>query len=93
MLYLLKGDRLTAISCVEKMAQYAIAFDSLPDSARYASVLLNTIEYKNEKPEGFEGLTLCSKLLRGRFSNRIWAGIRSDARFIAAIESMEETLR
>ncbi len=93
MLYLLKGDRATAIRCVEKMAKYAIAFDSLPDSARYASVLLNTIEYKNEKPEGFEGLTLCGKLLRGRFSNRIWAGIRNDARFIAAIESMEKTLR
>jgi hypothetical protein len=93
MLYLMKGDRITAIKCVENMAKYAISFDSLPDSARYSSVLLNTIEYKNEKPEGFEGLTLCEKLLRGRFSNRIWADIRNDARFVAAIESMEKTLR
>lgn len=92
MLYLLKGDRDTAVSCVQKMATYAIAFDSITDSEKYSSVLLNTITYKNERPDGAESPTLCAKLLRGRFSNRIWAPIRNDARFVAAIESMERTL-
>ena len=90
MLYLLKGEKETAISCVEKMAKFAIAFDSLPESANYTSVLLNTIEYKDERPDGVETLTLCEKLLRGRFASRIWAPIRSDSRFVAAVESMAE---
>ncbi len=90
MLYLLKGNRTAALDCVEKMATYATAFDSLPESAKYESVLLNTIEYKSEKHEGFEGLTLCDKLLRGRFANRIWSPIRNDERFITAIDSMSK---
>ena len=93
MLYLLKGNRAAALDCVEKMAEYAVAFDSLPDSAKYESVLLNTIEYKTDKREGFEALTLCEKLLRGRFANRIWSPIRNDERFIAAINSMSEFVR
>ena len=88
MLYLLKGNRGAALDCVEKMAEYAVAFDSLPELSRYESVLLNTVDYKIEKHEGFEGVTLCDKLLRGRFANRIWSPIRNDERFIAAIEAM-----
>jgi hypothetical protein len=88
MLYLLKGDRESAVDCVEKMSHYAIEFDSLPDSNKYSSVLLNTIEYVSDKPEGVESLTLCEKLVRGRFSNRIWAPIRNNERFVAAIEAM-----
>ena len=88
MLYLLKGDREMAVDCVEKMSHFAIEFDSLPENAKYGSVLLNTIEYSSVKPEGVESLTLCEKLLRGRFSNRIWAPVRNNARFIAAIEAM-----
>lgn len=90
--YLLKGDRSKAVDCIEKMASYAIAYDSLPDTAKYESVLLNTIDFNNEKREGVETLTLCEKLLRGRFSNRIWAPIRNDERFIAAVESMANAL-
>ena len=88
MLYLLKGNRSAALDCVEKMAEYAVAFDSLPEVSKYDSVLLNTIEYKIEKHEGFESITLCDKLLRGRFANRIWSPIRNDERFIAAVEAM-----
>ncbi len=90
MLYLLKGNRSAALDCVEKMSAFAIAFDSLPENSKYESVLLNTIEYKTEKHEGFEGLTLCDKLLRGRFANRIWSPIRNDERFVSAIESMSK---
>lgn len=88
MLHLLNGDRESALESVEKMAEHAIAFDSLPDSQNYSSVLLNTIEYKKEKRDGIEGVTLCAKLLRGRFANRIWSGIRNDPRFTSAVESM-----
>ena len=93
MLYLIKGDREAAIACIEKMAEYAIAFDSLPETTEYSSVLLNTIEYRNEKAEGVESPTLCEKLLRGRFANRIWAPIKGDERFVAAIEKMSEFVR
>jgi hypothetical protein len=93
MLYLVKGDREEAVLCIENMSKYAIAFDSLPESDLYDSVLLNTIEYKNEKPEGAAVISLCAKLLRGRFANRIWAPIRNDERFIEAIHSMEQYAR
>lgn len=92
MLYLAKGDRESALLCIERMAEYAIAFDSLPEKSRYSSVLVNTIEYNIEKNENTETPKLCSKLLRGRFSNRIWAPIRSHERFIAAIDSMAKIL-
>lgn len=85
MLYLVKGEREAAVECVEKMAKYAVDFDSVEGSHTYGSVLLNTIEY-----EKGEGITLCAKLLRGRFANRIWAPIRNDARFVAAISKMEQ---
>ena len=88
MLYLVKGDRQNALICVEKMADHAVAFDTLPDSQNYKSVLINTVEYHNPRKDGADAPTLCAKLLRGRFSNRIWSAIRSDERFIAAVERM-----
>ncbi len=84
MLYLVKGDRIAAIDCVEKMAAYAVTFDTLSESNTYKSLLLNTIEYQKA-----ENIPLCTKLLRGRFGSRIWAEIRNDPRFIAAVSSME----
>ncbi len=88
MLYLAKGDRQNALDCVENMSRFAIAFDTLPDSQRYSSVLINSIEYKNTKSEASEAPTLCAKLLRGRFATRIWASIKNDERFVAAVEEM-----
>ena len=88
MLYLVKGDREAAIDCVEAMAKHAIAYDSAEDGTVYGSVVLNTIEFNKG-----EGITLCEKLLRGRFATRIWASVRNDERFVAAVESMESFLR
>ncbi|MBE6547529.1 MAG: helix-turn-helix transcriptional regulator [Ruminococcaceae bacterium] len=85
MLYLMQGDRVKALDCVEKMAQYAIAFDTRPDSANYTSILINKVEHVRSGD-----ISLCSKLLRGRFSSRIWAPIKNEPRFIAAVQSMEK---
>ncbi len=84
MLYLLSGDSSDALACVEKMAEHAIAFDTLSRKTKYTSVLLSKLEY--EKNEG--GTSLCAKLLRGKFSNRIWQAIRSDPRFAKVVEDM-----
>lgn len=92
MLYLAKGDRDSALLCIERMAEYAIAFDSLSERSSYTSVLVNTVEYVNENSAESEGVTLCAKLLRGKFANRIWSPIRSHERFVAAVESMAKTL-
>jgi hypothetical protein len=85
MLYLVKGDRDAAVECVELMAKYAVDFDTADNGSTYSSLILNTIGYEKS-----EGVTLCEKLLRGRFATRIWAPIRNDARFVAAVSSMEE---
>ena len=92
MLYLAKGDRESALLCIERMAEHAIAYDTLPERSTYTSVLVNTVEYANETSPESEGVTLCEKLLRGRFANRIWSPIRGHERFVAAIESMTKTL-
>lgn len=86
MLYIMQGDRASAIECVEKMADYAIAYDTRPESSTYPSVLINKVEHIKST----EGISLCAKLLRGRFSSRIWAPIRSEERFAAAVEKMEK---
>jgi transcriptional regulator with XRE-family HTH domain len=88
MLYLMNGDKANAIECVEKMAEYAIAFDTLPESKTYSSVLINTVEYRNEKYDDDSSVTLCAKLLRGNFANRVWASVRDDERFRSAVSSM-----
>lgn len=88
MLYLAKGDRESALLCVERMAEHAIAFDSLPKKNTYKSVLINTIEYANEKDDETQTPTLCEKLLRGGFANRIWSSIRNHERFVKAVASM-----
>lgn len=88
MLHLIDGNSSAALDCIEKMSENAIKFDTRPNSATYSSVLLNKVSYeKGEKGDSPE-LTLCSKLMRGRFSNRIWAPIKSDPRFVSAVEAM-----
>ncbi|MBR2336083.1 MAG: helix-turn-helix transcriptional regulator [Clostridia bacterium] len=86
---LMKGDNQRALECFESMAHYAVAFDALPASDTYSSVLINTVEYKNERYDSGSGIPLCAKLLRGRFAGRVWSAIRNDTRFIAAVEKME----
>lgn len=88
MLYLVIGDRDSAIESIEQMAAYAVAFDSLPESQNYSGVLINTIEFKNTRHEGAGTPSLCAKLLRGRFAAKIWAPIKTDPRFVAAVEKM-----
>lgn len=91
MLYLVKGDREAALLCIERMAQHAILFDSLPEKSKYSSVLLNTIEYCNER-DNQSAPTLCAKLLKGRFGSRIWSSIRNNERFVAAVDSMSRSI-
>lgn len=86
MLYLMQGDRGQAIACVENMAQYAIAYDKRPQNANYTSLLINKVEHNR----GEESVSLCAKLLRGRFSSRIWAPIKNEPRFTAAVAEMEK---
>lgn len=86
MLYLISGEKDKAIDCVENMAKHAIAFDTRPEEGKYTSVLLNKLENKRDT----ESITLCSKLLRGRFASRIWQPIRTNERFIAAVDSMSQ---
>ncbi len=88
MLHLLIGETDNALDCVEAMSAHAIKFDTRPENANYSSILLNKIEYEKAKKGDSPEITLCSKLMRGRFQNRIWAPIKNDERFLTAIEAM-----
>lgn len=92
MLYLYKGNADSALDCVEKMASHAISYDTRPEHAVYTSVLLNKVEYKKGDMGESENITLCSKLLKGRFGSKVWEPIRNNPRFVSTVESMEKYL-
>lgn len=84
MLYVMAGKYDEAVDCIENMSKHAIAYDERPDGVNYSSLLLNKVEHKKD----VEGTSLCAKLLRGKFASRIWSPIRSNKRFVAAVEAM-----
>lgn len=86
MLHLMNGDRTQAVECVELMAKYAIAYDTRPLGDIYSSVLINKVT----DSKGSDSVSLCARLLRGRFSSRIWSPIRNESGFVNAIRSMEQ---
>jgi hypothetical protein len=90
MLYLAVGDNANALDSVEKMADYAIACDSRPSVANYKSVLLREVEYKKAEDTEAKGMSKCARILQSRFAARIWAPIRQNERFRAAVMRMAE---
>ena len=93
MFYLLKGNNNEALNCVEKMADHAIAFDNRPAEATYPSVLLNSVRhlrYPDGEGSGADEVSKCRKLLAGNFASRVWAPIRQDPRFTAAVARMKQ---
>ena len=88
MLYLASGKAEAALSCFEQMANWAIRFDERPDGATYPSVVINRVAYDREADTEAKGMSKCARLLRGSFGARIWAPIRADERFKAAVARM-----
>ena len=90
MLYLAAGHTAEALDCFERMADYAVLYDTRPDTATYTSVIINRVPYdKNEDTEA-KGISKCARFLRGNFAARIWAPIRGTERFKAAVGRMIE---
>ena len=79
-----------ALDCFERMADWAVCFDERPVTATYSSVIINRVSYVKENDAEARGLSKCARLLRGRFSARIWAPIRNTERFKVAVERMIE---
>ena len=81
------GNTEAAVTCFERMADYAIRFDERPDTATYFSVIINRVPYDRDEDTDSHG-SKCARLLRGGLSARIWAPIRTDERVRAAAERM-----
>ncbi len=90
MLHLSVGSNGEALACFEQMADWAIRFDERPDTATYASVVINRVAYDKEADTEAKGISKCARLLRGNFSARIWSPIRSTEGFKAAVARMIE---
>lgn len=88
MLHLVAGDKSAALTCLEGMADAAIACDNRPDEATYTSVLINSVVYKRADDTEARGLSKCARLLESGFHNAIWSSIRTTPRFKAAITRM-----
>ena len=90
MLYLSAGHAPEALDAFERMADYAVLYDTRPDAATYASVIINRVPYDKSEDTEAKGLSKCARLLRGKFAARIWTPIRGHERFKAAVKRMLE---
>ena len=90
MLYLSVGHTEEALEAFERMADWAVAFDTRPDTAVYTSVIINRVPYDKSEDTEAKGISKCARLLRGNFAARIWAPIRGTERFKEAVGRMIE---
>ena len=90
MLYLSVGHNAEALDAFERMADYAVLYDTRPDTATYASVIINRVPYDKSEDTEAKGISKCARLLRGNFAARIWAPIRGTERFKRAVGRMIE---
>ncbi len=90
MLYLSVGHNAEALDAFERMADYAVLYDTRPETATYASVIINRVPYDKSEDTEAKGISKCARLLRGNFAARIWAPIRGHERFKEAVGRMTE---
>ena len=90
MLYLSVGHDAEALDAFERMADYAVLYDTRPDTAVYTSVIINRVPYDKSEDTEAKGISKCARLLRGNFATRIWAPIRGHERFKGAVGRMIE---
>ena len=90
MLYLSVGHAPEALDAFERMADYAVLYDTRPDTATYTSVIINRVPYDKSEDTEAKGISKCARLLRGNFAARIWAPIRGHERFKRAVGRMIE---
>ena len=90
MLYLSIGHNAEALDAFERMADYAVRYDTRPDTAVYTSVIINRVPYDKSEDTEAKGISKCARLLRGNFAARIWAPIRGHERFKEAVGRMIE---
>ena len=90
MLYLSVGHNAEALAAFERMADYAVLYDTRPDTAVYTSVIINRVPYDKSEDTEAKGISKCARLLRGNFAARIWAPIRGHGRFKGAVGRMIE---
>jgi len=90
MLYLSVGHNAEALAAFERMADYAVLYDTRPDTATYTSVIINRVPYDKSEDTEAKGISKCARLLRGNFAARIWAPIRGTEQFKGAVGRMIE---
>jgi tetratricopeptide (TPR) repeat protein len=90
MLHLSVGHNAEALDAFERMADYAVLYDTRPDTATYTSVIINRVPYDKSEDTEAKGISKCARLLRGNFAARIWAPIRGHERFKGAVGRMIE---
>ncbi len=88
MLRLALGEQAAALGAFEKMADYAIRYDERPESTVYSSIIINAVPYEKAEDTEARGLSKCARLLKGNFSQQIWAPIRGEEAFRETVEKM-----
>lgn len=94
LLYMEKGDTDAALEQIERMADYAVAYDSRPAEAVYGSALINRVTY-SRAADGTERHTdpdagKCARLLPHLTGSRVFAPLQDHPRFRAAVGRMTD---
>ncbi len=88
MLRLSQGETEAALADFVRMADYAVRYDERPESTHYTSVIINGVPYERSEDTEARGLSKCARLLKGNFSQRVWAPLRGEEAFHDAVERM-----
>ncbi len=86
---ILEGNYASAIEHLEKSADYAIKYDTLPDTAMHTSLLVNRIRYNKAETQKNYTSNECSQLYEKLQTDR-YDVIRNDERFIAILERIKQ---
>ena len=94
LLYMEKGDTDAALEQIERMADYAVAYDRRPAEAVYGSALINRVTY-SRAADGTERHTdpdagKCARLLPHLTGSRVFAPLQDHPRFRAAVGQMTD---
>ena len=94
LLYMEKGDTDAALEQIERMADYAVAYDRRPAEAVYGSALINRVTY-SRAADGTERHTdpdagKCARLLPHLTGSRVFAPLQDHPRFRAAVGRMTD---
>ena len=92
--YFCLGKLEEGISAFEKSVEFWLRYDNIPEKTVYTSILFNRSEYVHNKDDSADSEYKNPKrYLENIRSDSLYDCVREDARFLAAVTKLEETIK